>query len=106
MTPLTLPPDAAATMIEFEKVNEWVVDQGRDFAVIEGLEDFDPFFLSLATVTNQWLFCSSNGALSAGRENPEKALLPDLTVDKILGNWNVTGPFSAVECDGEIWHPF
>ncbi len=106
MTPLTLPPDAAATMIEFEKVNEWVVDQGRDFAVIEGLEDFDPFFLSLATVTNQWLFCSSNGALSAGRENPEKALFPYLTVDKILGNWNVTGPFSAVECDGEIWHPF
>ena len=44
--------------------------------------------------------------MSAGRENPEKALFPYLTVDKILGNWNETGPFTAIECGGEIWHPF
>lgn len=92
--------------IQFDQVNEWELREGREFAVIDHLEGFEPFFLSMATVTNQWLFCSSNGSLSAGRENPEKALFPYLTVDKILGNWNATGPFTAIECDGEIWHPF
>jgi len=91
---------------QFDQVNEWEFREGREFAVIDHLEGFEPFFLSVATVTNQWLFCSSNGSLSAGRENPEKALFPYLTVDKILGNWNGTGPFTAIECDGEIWHPF
>jgi hypothetical protein len=108
MTPLTFTPESKemSRTIEFDQVNEWEIRDGRDFAVIDHLEEFDPFFLSIATVTNQWFFCSSNGSLSAGRENPEKALFPYLTVDKILGNWNETGPFTAIECGGEIWHPF
>ena len=76
MTPLTFAPgsEAMSRTIEFDQVNNWEIRDGRDFAVIDHLEAFDPFFLSIATVTNQWLFCSSNGSLSAGRENPEKAL--------------------------------
>lgn len=108
MTPLTLPPEIREMnqSIEFDQVNQWEVRNGREYAVVDELEGFDPFFLSMATVTNQWLFCSSNGSLSAGRENPEKALFPYLTVDKILGNWNATGPLTAIKCAGEIWHPF
>ena len=80
MTPLTFTPESKemSRTIEFDQVNEWEIRDGRDFAVIDHLEEFDPFFLSIATVTNQWLFCSSNGSLSAGRENPEKALFPYL----------------------------
>lgn len=108
MTPptLTLETRKMNQSIQFDQVNEWEIRDGREFAIIDHLENFDPFFLSMATVTNQWLFCSSNGSLSAGRENPEKALFPYLTVDKILGNWNATGPFTVIECEGEIWHPF
>ena len=61
-----------SSIIEFDRVNKWEIRDGRDFAVIDHLEGFDPFFLSIATVTNQWLFCSSNGSLSAGRENLTK----------------------------------
>lgn len=91
---------------DFPPVNQWVVEGGREFVAIDSLEDFEPFFLSLATISNQWLFCSCHGPLSAGRENPEKALFPYLTVDKILDNWNVTGPFTAVSSEGQLWHPF
>ena len=86
--------------------NEWVRFEGEDYVAIRDLEDFDPFFLSIVTVTNQWFFCSSHGALSAGRESPETSLFPYLTVDKIHGNWNVTGPQTAIRCGETLWHPF
>lgn len=91
---------------DFAEVNEWVSEEGRDYVAINGLESFDPFFLSLVTTGEQWFFCSSHGSLSAGRNSAESALFPYLTVDKIHGNWNVTGPVTAVQCDGVLWHPF
>ena len=91
---------------KFAEVNDWVSDQGREFVALNDLESFDPFFLSVVTVSNQWFFCSSHGSLSAGRESPETALFPYLTVDKIHENWNTTGPYTAIQCDGKLWHPF
>lgn len=91
---------------EFAPVNEWVEDSGRDFVVINDLESLDPFFLSVVSASEQWLFCSSNGSLSAGRRSPDTALFPYLTVDKILENWNCTGPLTAIRCEGALWHPF
>ena len=35
-----------------------------------------PFFLSLVSSGNHWMFVASNGALSAGRQNPESSLFP------------------------------
>ncbi len=105
------PPELLETSVElseakFPEVNDWVVDEGRDYVAINGLESFDPFFLSVVTVSNQWFFCSSHGSLSAGRQSPETALFPYLTVDKIHENWNTTGPYTAIQCDGKLWHPF
>jgi hypothetical protein len=90
----------------FTPVNEWVEDSGREFVVINGLESLDPFFLSVVSASEQWLFCSSNGTLTAGRQSPDHALFPYLTVDKILDNWNCSGPMTAIRCEGRLWHPF
>lgn len=86
--------------------NEWERIDGLDYVVIRELERFDPFFLSLVTVGNQWFFCSSNGSLTAGRQSPEMSLFPYLTVDKIHDNWNVTGPQTAILSEKSLWHPF
>jgi hypothetical protein len=108
MTPVMQTLDAPLSVpeAEFAPVNDWVKDSGRDFVVINDLESLDPFFLSVVSASEQWFFCSSNGTLSAGRRSPDTALFPYLTVDKILENWNCTGPLTAIQCEGKLWHPF
>jgi len=100
------PPAGFDEVLEFQEVNEWALEGGREYVVIDHLEDFDPFLLSLVSTGEQWFFCSSHGSLSAGRNSAQTALFPYLTVDKIHHNWNVTGPQTAIACDGITWHPF
>ena len=92
--------------IQFQKANQWTVDSGQVYTVIEDLEKAEPFFLNIVGASNHWLFCSSDGALTAGRESSDTSLFPYYTVDKIIGNWNTTGPWTAIVADGKLWNPF
>ena len=69
-----------------------------------------PFFMSIVSDANHWLYISSNGGLSAGRKNPEYALFPYYTDDKITESADITGSKSIfqVHRNGqvEIWEPF
>lgn len=91
---------------EFPPANQWRTQEGVNYALMENIEELDPFFLNIVGTSNHWLFCGSNGALSAGRCSPETALFPYYTVDKILENWNTTGPWTTIVTDGKIWNPF
>ena len=51
---------------KFSPANQWVVEEGREYVVIEGMESFDPFFLNIVSAGEQWFFCSSDGAPCAG----------------------------------------
>ena len=90
----------------FAPANRWAIEGGEEYVVIDNLQDFDPFFLNIVGTGDQWLFCSSHGSLSAGRRSPDSALFPYYTVDKITDNWNCTGPWTALVCDGKLWNPF
>lgn len=69
-----------------------------------------PFFMSLVSDSNHWMFISSNGGLSAGRKNAEFALFPYYTDDKITESFDITGSKSIfqVKCNVQtvIWEPF
>ncbi|CAM1365809.1 Beta-1,3-glucan phosphorylase, family GH149 [Tenacibaculum litopenaei] len=69
-----------------------------------------PFFMSIVSPSNHWLFISSTGGLTAGRQNAEFALFPYDTDDKIAANFENTGSKTLVrvEVDGKIrlWEPF
>ena len=91
---------------DFSSANQWVVESGREYVVIDGMESFDPFFLNIVSAGEQWFFCSSDGAPCAGRRSPESALFPYYTVDKIIDNWNNTGPWTAIASEGQFWNPF
>jgi len=69
-----------------------------------------PFFMSVVSDANHWMFISSNGSLSAGRKNPEFALFPYYTDDKIADSADITGSKTIFQIDknGEtiIWAPF
>ncbi|MFY0697836.1 MAG: hypothetical protein JXR11_08280 [Balneola sp.] len=77
------------------------------------ITDYDsmrPFFMSIVSDSNHWMFISSNGGLTAGRKNSEYALFPYYTDDKITDLEDITGNKTifqiATEDDVKIWEPF
>ncbi len=69
-----------------------------------------PFFISIVSDSNHWMFISSNGGLTAGRKNAEFALFPYYTDDKISEFSDITGSKTIfqIEKNNEkyIWEPF
>ena len=77
---------------------------------ISNAESLRPFFMSVVSDSNHWMFVSSNGGLSAGRKNSEFALFPYYTDDKITESVEVTGSKTIFQVNKlgttEIWEPF
>ncbi len=69
-----------------------------------------PFFMSIVSDSNHWMFISSNGGLTAGRKNAQYSLFPYYTDDKITESVEITGSKTIFHVDiGEakhLWEPF
>ena len=91
---------------------------GETYYRIAHYDQMPPFFMSLVSSADHWLFISSTGGLTAGRQNAESALFPYETEDKITQHSELTGsktivrvkrPFdSAQGPNGRfyLWEPF
>lgn len=83
---------------------------GTDFYQISHYDQMRPFFISLVSDSDHWLYISSKGGLTAGRKNPENALFPYYTDDKIHDSGELTGSKTIllVEKAGKtfLWEPF
>ena len=55
----------------------------ENFYKISNVDKMPPFFISLISNSNHWLFISSNGGLTAGRKDSSNAFFPYYTDDKI-----------------------
>ncbi|MFY0598920.1 MAG: hypothetical protein JXR03_04565 [Cyclobacteriaceae bacterium] len=70
----------------------------------------DPFLMSIVSDSNHWMFISSNGGLTAGRKNAERALFPYYTDDKLTELYDTTGSKSIFwinrNGNAKIWEPF
>ena len=62
---------------------EEVMLEGESYFRIPDSDRLRPFFMSIVSDSNHWMFISSNGGLSAGRKNAEYSLFPYYTDDKI-----------------------
>ncbi|MCB9284714.1 MAG: hypothetical protein H6563_11615 [Lewinellaceae bacterium] len=80
------------------------------FFRISNSDALRPFFMSIISDSNHWMFIASNGGLSAGRKNAEYALFPYYTDDKIVESAEITGSKSIFlvrrEDTSHIWEPF
>lgn len=63
---------------------------------IKNVDRMDPFLMSLTSSDNHWMFISSNGALTAGREKADHALFPYITDNLIHTSLNTTGPCTKI----------
>ena len=89
---------------EFVKIND------VEFYKISNYDQMQSFFMSLVSHSDQWLFISSLGGLTAGRKNPDNALFPYTTDDKIHDSQDQTGSKTILlvtkEEETYLWEPF
>ncbi|QNK77368.1 MULTISPECIES: hypothetical protein [Winogradskyella] len=89
---------------------EPVIIDNESYFKISNNDEMRPFFMSMVSDSNHWMFISSNGGLTAGRKNSEFALFPYYSDDKITESSEITGPKSIFQVtkNGEtyIWEPF
>ena len=80
------------------------------FYKISNYNKMRPFFMSIVSNSDHWMFISSTGGLSAGRKNSNYALFPYYTDDKITESSEHTGSKSIfLVHKGEkvfLWEPF
>ena len=83
---------------------------GERFYCIENYDYMQPFFISLASDTDLWMYISSTGGLTCGRRNPEQVLFPYYTDDKITENYEQTGSKTILRVQTaqgtQLWEPF
>jgi len=91
------------------EISQVTIDKESYFK-ISNSDGMDPFFMSIVSDSNHWMFIASNGGLTAGRKNSEYALFPYYTSDKITESSELTGSKSIFIIDPEgknqIWEPF
>ena len=72
------------------EISQVTIDNENYFK-ISNCDAMSPFFMTIVSDSNHWLFISSNGGLSAGRRNSDYSLFPYYTSDKITESTEVTG---------------
>ena len=89
---------------------QYIDIHGERYYCIKNYDQMQPFFISLASDTDLWMYISSSGGLTCGRRNPEQVLFPYYTDDKITEGNEHTGPKTLirVNTDGGVvlWEPF
>ena len=81
---------------------------GERYYAIHNVDQLPPFFISVVSNSDHWLFASSSGGLTAGRVAPETALFPYVTSDKIHECPPHTGPVTLIRVDHDgsgLWSP-
>ena len=90
------------------RLTDLIIDN-ESYYKISNSDEIRPFFMSIVSDSNHWMFISSNGGLTAGRKNSEYALFPYYTDDKITESADITGNksiFKVVKNDQEfMWEP-
>ena len=89
---------------------QYIEIDGERFYCIENYNHMQPFFISLASDTDLWMYISSTGGLTCGRRNPEQVLFPYYTDDKITESYEQTGPKTILRVQTaqgtQLWEPF
>ena len=78
----------------------------RDYQSIKNIDELDPFLMNIVSDSDLWMFIGSNGSLTAGRCNPDQAIFPYETVDKILEHPLSSGSKTIIKINNKLWKPW
>ena len=93
-----------------EIIGKSVSFDNESYYKIENNDAMRPFFMSIVSDSNHWMFISSNGGLTAGRKNSGSSLFPYYTDDKITESAEITGSKTILQVNSKdkihLWEPF
>ena len=102
--------DKVASFDRSEVKGEIVNIGEESYYKISNVDEMRPFFMSIVSNSNHWMFISSNGGLSAGRKDSNNSLFPYYTDDKITESSEITGSKTIVQVHTanktSLWEPF
>ena len=105
-----LPGDAACVAGTDAVAGGFVDVDGERYYVIRNVDKMPPFFVSVISSADHWLFASSSGGLTAGRVSPHTALFPYVPVDRIHECSPHTGCKTILRIELHdrqvVWEPF
>ena len=83
---------------------------GERYYRISNYDQMPPFFMSLVSSADHWLFIASTGGLTAGRIDADSALFPYETEDKITAHSELSGSKTIIRVArngrSHLWEPF
>jgi hypothetical protein len=84
---------------------------GDTYYKISHVDQMAPFFISVVSDQDHWLFAGSTGGLTMGRVSPDKAVFPYVTVDKLYESTPHTGPKTIIKViqsahKNVYWEPY
>ncbi|WP_047420121.1 hypothetical protein [Cellulophaga sp. Hel_I_12] len=89
---------------------ELVQIENESYYKISNSDAMRPFFMSIVSDSNHWMFIASNGGLTAGRKDAESSLFPYYTDDKITESAEITGSKTLMQVTKKektyLWEPF
>ena len=84
--------------------------EGLEYLKMANYDLMDPFFMTIVSNSDHWLYISSAGGMTAGRRNSDHALFPYYTEDKLNDMRHTTGPKALISgLIGGVdffWKPF
>ncbi len=88
----------------------FVTMDNQAFYRISAVDALPPFLMNIPTDTDLWMFISSTGGLTAGRRDPDGALFPYETVDRLHDALHHTGPITLIKVQRRglpplLWEP-
>lgn len=78
---------------------------GEPHVSIRDVDHLPPFLMNVVGNGDLWMFVGSNGGVTAGRRDPDLAIFPYQTVDKLLAVPEASGPVCLIEAEGTLWEP-
>ncbi len=74
----------------------FVTRDGVRYAAIYDVDRLEPFLMHLAGNSDVWVFAGSNSPFTAGRVDPDTALFPYVTADKLLRHNDTSGAMTLM----------
>jgi len=99
-----------SSFLDKEVNGEQVILGDERYYKISNVDAMRPFFMSIVSNSNHWMFISSTGGLSAGRKDSDTSLFPYYTDDKITESSEITGSKTLLQITIDnktyLWEPF
>ena len=88
----------------------FVTRDGARYAAIYDVDRLDPFLMHLAGNGDVWVFAASNSPFTAGRVDPDTALFPYVTADKLMRHNDTSGAMTLFRVRrgdvSALWQPW